>query len=241
VKVEIDISRPRWLPARVSRRWKVLGAVAILTLVAAPVGVLANDRFPDVPLGSGHEEVSKISDAGIVRGCGNAGNFCPDNPVTRKQMAQFLSRAGGSASATKNALPGTLLGAASPTAVLSLDATVAGLIGTGKTQRVKVDASVTVRAPSTADCPCQATLFLQDETGAQVSSEHVITITDVSGGLGEANNLQLSISYVFNAPTGTEQTYFLSGENTTAADPVPDPEPLRAYGELTATTYPFAN
>jgi hypothetical protein len=82
---------------------------------------------------------------------------------------------------------------------------------------------------------------LQDETGAQVSSEHVITITDVSGGLGEANNLQLSISYVFNAPTGTEQTYFLSGENTTAADPVPDPEPLRAYGELTATTYPFPN
>ena len=241
VKVEIDIRRPRWLPARFSRRFKLLGAVAVLAVVAAPVAVWADHQFPDVPLGSGHEEVSRISDAGIVRGCGTQGLYCPDNPVTRLQMAQFLSRAGGSASATKTALPGALLGGASPNVILTLDATVSGLAGAGRTQRVKVDADVTVRAPSTAGCPCEAMLFLQDETGQQVSSEHLLTISDVSGGLGLATNTQLSVSFVFNAPTDSEQTYFLSGENVTAADPTPDPEPLRAFGELTATTYPFPN
>jgi hypothetical protein len=241
VRIEIDIRRPRWLPSRVSRRWKVLGALAVLALVGTPVGVLANDRFPDVPFGSGHEEIAKIDDAGIVRGCGNAGNFCPENPVTRKQLAQFVSRAGGSASATKNALPGPLLGAASPNAILTLDVTVPGLSGVGKTQRVLVTANLTVRAASTAGCPCEATVFLQDETGAQVSSEHVVTIADLSGGLGAATDVQLGISFVFNAPTASEQTYFFSGENTTADDPTPDPEPIRAYGELTATTYPFSN
>ena len=234
MRVEIDIRRPRWLPARFGRRWKVLGAVAVLTLVAAPVGVLANDRFPDVPFGSGHEEVSKIDDAGIVRGCGNAGNFCPDNPVTRKQMAQFLSRAGGSASAVKNGLGGQILGTeATPTAVLQLDATLAGL--PGEQQFVAVHAGVTARAPSTANCPCEATFFLQDETGTKVSADHVVTLVDPSGGSGLADNVPVALDYVFSAPTATEQSYFLSGYVSGGG------EVLRAYGDMTATTYPFAN
>lgn len=234
MKVEIDISRPRWLPARFTRRWKVVGAVAVLTLVAAPVGVLANDRFPDVPVGSGHEEVNKIDDAGIVRGCGNAGNFCPDNPVTRKQMAQFLSRAGGSASAVKNGLPGAILGTqASPTAVLQLDANLAGL--PGEQQYVAVHAGVTARAPSTVNCPCAATFFLQDETGTKVSADHVVTLVDPTGESGAADNVAVALDWVFNAPTGTEQSYFLTGYVSDGT------EVLRAYGDMTATTYPFPN
>ncbi len=185
MKVQIDVRRPSWLPERFGRRWKVLGALFVVCIVAAPIGVLANDRFPDVPFGSGHEEVNKIDDAGIVRGCGNLGNFCPDNPVTRKQMAQFLSRAGGSASAVKNGLPGAILGTqAAPTAVLQLDATVAGL--SGEIQHVAVHAGVTARAPSTTDCPCEATFFLQDETGTKVSADHVVTLVDPTGGTGAA-------------------------------------------------------
>jgi hypothetical protein len=243
VRVEIDIRRPRWLPARFSRRWKLLGAALVACVVAAPIGVLANDKFNDVPFGAGHEEVSQVADAGIARGCGSASlnNFCPQNNVTRLQMAQFLSRTGGSASGVKHNDPsGALLGGDSPTTILTLDATVPGLIGPGRNQRVKVDASVTVRAASTADCPCEATLFLQNETGAQFSTEHLVTIGDFSG-IGEPTNVQVSISHVFTAPAGTEQTYFLSGENTTLTAPNPDPEPLRAPGELTATTYPFPN
>jgi len=234
VRVEIDIRRPGWLPARFSRRWKALGALAVLAVVAVPVAVLANDRFPDVPFGSGHEEVSKIDDAGIVRGCGSGVNYCPDNPVTRLQMAQFLSRAGGSASATKNALPGQILGTqASPTAVLQLDTTVAGLAG--ETQFVAVHAGVTARAPSTVNCPCEATFYLQDETGLKVSADHVVTLTDPSAGTGAADNVAVALDFVFSAPTATEQSYFLTGYVSGGS------EVLRAYGDMTATTYPFPN
>jgi hypothetical protein len=219
-----------------------LGAALVACVVAAPIGVLANDKFNDVPFGAGHEEVSQIADAGIARGCGSASlnNFCPQNYVTRLQMAQFLSRTGGSASAVKVAAPGTLLGAASPNAIGTIDVDVPGIAGPGRLQRVEVDASLTVRAASTNGCPCQATVFLQDESGAQVSTEHVVDVADFSG-IGEPTTVQLSVSFVFTAPTETEQTYFLSGENTSEDGLTPDPEALRAYGELTATTYPFPN
>ena len=37
-------------------------------------------------------DISALADAGITRGCG-PGRFCPDEPVTRGQMAAFLVRA----------------------------------------------------------------------------------------------------------------------------------------------------
>lgn len=235
MKVEIDIRRPRWLP-RSSRRWKLLGAVAVLALVAAPVGVWADHRFPDVPPGSGHTEVSKIADAGIVRGCGTQGQYCPENPVTRIQMAQFLSRSGGSASAASQPLPGALLNAAPATTnAMSIDVTVAGL--PGQQQRVKIDADAVVRAASTAGCPCEAMFFLQDgnNPSTQFSAQHFVTVTDPTDATGALVDVPISLSYVFTAETGTTHTFFLTGQRTAGT------EAIRAYGDITATTYPFPN
>ena len=51
--------------------------------------------FNDVPVGSSiHRFVEALVAAGITAGCGN-GNYCPDTPVTRGQMAVFLSVALG--------------------------------------------------------------------------------------------------------------------------------------------------
>jgi hypothetical protein len=51
--------------------------------------------FGDVPLGHFFfQEIEAMADSGISGGCGS-GNFCPDDPVTRAQMAAFLSRALG--------------------------------------------------------------------------------------------------------------------------------------------------
>ena len=51
--------------------------------------------FTDVPTSSGQFQfVEALVGAGITAGCGG-GSFCPDSPVTRGQMAVFLSRALG--------------------------------------------------------------------------------------------------------------------------------------------------
>lgn len=49
-------------------------------------------RFADVPPGFwALTFIETLAESGITAGCGN-GNFCPDSPVTRAQMAVFLER-----------------------------------------------------------------------------------------------------------------------------------------------------
>jgi hypothetical protein len=56
----------------------------------APTGV-----FADVPVGSFADRwVEQLAAEGITSGCGN-GNYCPNDPVTRAQMAVFLVRTFG--------------------------------------------------------------------------------------------------------------------------------------------------
>jgi len=51
--------------------------------------------FADVPTGDfGFQYVEALVSSGITGGCGG-GNYCPDNPVTRRQMAIFLAKALG--------------------------------------------------------------------------------------------------------------------------------------------------
>lgn len=55
----------------------------------------ATATFNDVPTGSfGFQHIEAFADSGITGGCGG-GNYCPDNAVTRAQMAVFLARALG--------------------------------------------------------------------------------------------------------------------------------------------------
>src|SRR5690606_642507 len=52
----------------------------------------ATATFNDVPTSSPfHRFVEALVDAGTTAGCGG-GNYCPDAPVTRAQMAVFLSQ-----------------------------------------------------------------------------------------------------------------------------------------------------
>jgi hypothetical protein len=51
--------------------------------------------FPDVPPSDpGFQYVEALVASGITAGCGG-GNYCPDNTLTRRQMAVFLSKALG--------------------------------------------------------------------------------------------------------------------------------------------------
>jgi hypothetical protein len=61
--------------------------------IEAALGNAANvctGRFGDVPNGDAFcGFIERLEDDGITGGCGG-GNFCPNNPVTRAQMAVFL-------------------------------------------------------------------------------------------------------------------------------------------------------
>ena len=51
-------------------------------------------HFFDVPDGHPRErEIAAIAYREITQGCEDGNNFCPDDPVTRGQMATFLARA----------------------------------------------------------------------------------------------------------------------------------------------------
>ena len=56
---------------------------------------IPGDVFDDVS-GAHEPNINAIADAGITLGCNSEGTlFCPDDPVTRGQMAAFLHRALG--------------------------------------------------------------------------------------------------------------------------------------------------
>jgi hypothetical protein len=73
---------------------------AIHTSSYAPPGVGAGTGFGDVPPSYWSASwIKQLAAEGITSGCGN-GNYCPEHPVTRAQMAVFLLRSKHGASYT---------------------------------------------------------------------------------------------------------------------------------------------
>ena len=76
-----------------SRR-ALTAAVLIMAMIALPLGVLASHQFADVPDSNPfHADIDALADSGVTTGCGGP-NFCPDDNVTREQMAAFMNRLG---------------------------------------------------------------------------------------------------------------------------------------------------
>ena len=83
---------------RVPRRWlRVASIVGVTALIVAPLTAYAIHDFTDVPdSNTFHEDISAIADAGVTLGCNPPDNdeYCPDDNVTREQMAAFMNRLG---------------------------------------------------------------------------------------------------------------------------------------------------
>ncbi len=63
--------------------------------MATPVAVYASHSFNDVPnTNTFHDDIAWLAEAGVTRGCNPPDNteFCPDDEVTREQMAAFMRR-----------------------------------------------------------------------------------------------------------------------------------------------------
>ena len=79
------------------RRWGLILAAVVTALVVAPATVWATHAFQDVPDDNTfHEDIEAISEAGVTKGCNPPANteYCPEDDVTREQMAAFLNRLG---------------------------------------------------------------------------------------------------------------------------------------------------
>lgn len=70
----------------------VLVGILMTALMLIPGVAWASNQFNDVPDSNiFHDDITWLADAGVTLGCGG-GNFCPDAPVTRGQMAAFMHR-----------------------------------------------------------------------------------------------------------------------------------------------------
>ena len=66
-----------------------------ITVAGQTFTVYQGIDFADVPLNSPfYDDIGTLAARGITLGCGN-GNYCPNDPVTREQMAAFIMRALG--------------------------------------------------------------------------------------------------------------------------------------------------
>ena len=89
IRVEFTISR---------RHLFVLVGILAVAVLAVPGVSWAAGRFDDVPDSNVFvADIEWLADAGITKGCNPPANtrFCPDNYVTRGQMAAFMHRLAG--------------------------------------------------------------------------------------------------------------------------------------------------
>ena len=78
-------------------RWVTVAVVALAALVIAPAAVWATHTFNDVPDDNTfHSDIEAIAEARVTIGCNPPENteYCPDDFVTREQMAAFMNRLG---------------------------------------------------------------------------------------------------------------------------------------------------
>ena len=89
----------QFVSIRIPRRWlKAAATLLVVAAVLAPVAVAASHQFTDVPDSNiFHGDIAWLADNGVTQGCNPPTNdmFCPDDYVTRGQMAAFLRRALG--------------------------------------------------------------------------------------------------------------------------------------------------
>jgi hypothetical protein len=76
-------------------RKTTIAAVVVAVMLAIPATLYASHQFNDVPNShTFHEAISWMADNGITQGCNPPANtnYCPENSVTRGQMAGFMKR-----------------------------------------------------------------------------------------------------------------------------------------------------
>lgn len=86
----------------------LIAALLVVAVLFVPAVAWASHQFSDVPNSNPfHDDVDFIADRGITLGCGG-GEYCPDDFVTREQMAAFMKRSTGVATESMTQVSGTV-------------------------------------------------------------------------------------------------------------------------------------
>lgn len=217
-------------PEQGQRRKRWLAVPLALVLAAMPLSiVLASHLFPDVPNANAHHNtITRIAKAGITAGCFGSANYCPDDPVSRAQMATFLNRSLGRVGIDFDGAIRTIPEDSLAIEVAALSITVPGANNAyAPNQFVKLDGMLTVFGNgTTAGCPCDYTLVVSGPNGT-VGQQYGQLPADAS-----AQETAVVSGVAIAAPGPTEYTLTFSISNGTG-----DLSYINAT--LIATTYAF--
>jgi hypothetical protein len=235
MRIQIEVTRPRWL--RLPRTWRTR---ALLTLVVAgavavPVAWAAH-QFTDVPnTNPHHDDISAIFGARITAGCNPPANtlYCPDQAVRRDQMGSFLRRGlGRSAQGTFHGEP-ILATDGTWTDLSTLNITAGGT--TGGTGFVHLTGAFSGYITDTTGCPCMARFRILRVSPSQESLWFFASPPNAipSGFFASADGG--TNTWVVPVPTGAVHQFKLQGQRAGGAGTV------RGYGNLIGVYTPFGS
>ena len=167
----------------VSFRTLLLLAVGALALV--PATAAAVHQFSDVADSNVHAPaIDWLADAAVTTGCGDGSTFCPDDPVTRAQMASFMHRLSGNAGTDPS-----VVAASAGTADFATDAGTVGGIDPAELALVTdvvlpVSAAVSDPGQTAVDATGEAVLTLEIDVPApgSVLVHSSTTVEEVTAG-----------------------------------------------------------
>lgn len=213
------------LPDRGTRRRLILTAILAMAL-AIPSGAFASHLFTDVPdSNTFHDNIANLATAGVTTGCSPT-TYCPDDPVSRGQMAAFLNRGLGRSAMSAFATGVTGTDPATVGAISIRPGMTAAAVP-GAKQFVLVNVAGTLSMGTPSGCPCDITLNVDGAT-------YYIPVVTVSS----AGYYPISATAVVSFDTpGTKTIYvkadvFGGGDGSTA---------YTMSGTITAVTVPFGS
>jgi len=210
VRLEVD------LPSMPKRRSLRIGIVAITVLaLILPSAALASHLFGDVPDSNPfHGNITALAESGVTAGCGD-GDFCPQENVTREQMAAFLQRGLGRVTLWEK-------GPESFTeSVFLVNIWIAPGISQSvegqATQFIKADAAVTLSLTNATGCPCTYRAFLDEQEGRLQTKDARVTLASTgqyvtfpltgAGPVTESGNHWLRVRIYRETGSGSATAY----------------------------------
>lgn len=179
--------------------------IGMLALGVAAGTVIASHDFSDVPdTHVFHTQISNLVNAGITTGCA-PGLYCPDNAVTRAQMAAFLTRTASRIGHSSALVNSTVTSAQGFVTVAQKQIVVPGSGAASSFQMVRVDGQFAILGDGT-NCTSAARCGYLTRIDPGIGLPSSETFWEIPQGGGDWQTT-VSHHWAFTAPSGSTRTY----------------------------------